>query len=565
VIKKYAINNAMKPLTFFLNILLSVLCFTINVTLLPVEYHNHYPSSQQHYSSSPSCDIHSPKEINRSPHFGLQKLYYNHIVALARYYNSLPTTGNKDIEPSTPIQNTSSANKQPLHDIQKNKLHTNITQQKNDAPTSYSEQHTHENTPESVSVIINNIPKEIVQLKNYIANHQTLPEWQKHTETITKRNDLCENFTESNMQEVIVNYNITHAMRDYSKAYSIDINTINTCNGNKFQQAIHSEFVTIADQAAHIWYCKDTPRPYKKITRTIADFINIGTSLNKAKEYKQSLIVADACWMLLDCVYAAGEGIFEGIYSLADDISHPIRTVQALHESVIVCGHYVGKAIIKVGQLGYCACTDADEFNRQLHYWDNKYQTLCSLLREKREKLTLHDAIKNTASFGVQFYAAPKILRSAERLFSSAQKYIKKLTSQLKNPSEVTKALSTPEGFVIRIANNTEKAIENTHKKIIVAHNTKEFFKTPFGKLFKGKIQRTNREFHGNPIYKVNNDIPGTNIKKGHIFYLDKLHLDHLEIFNRSSRVCGVYNLDGTFNQKKYDAALAKGRRIDMG
>jgi len=274
----------MKPLTFFLNILLSVLCFTINVTLLPVEYHNHYPSSQQHYSSSPSCDIHSPKEINRSPHFGLQKLYYNHIVALARYYNSLPTTGNKDIEPSTPIQNTSSANKQPLHDIQKNKLHTNITQQKNDAPTSYSEQHTHENTPESVSVIINNIPKEIVQLKNYIANHQTLPEWQKHTETITKRNDLCKNFTENDMQEVIV-----------------------------------------------------------------------------------------------------------------------------------------------------------------------------------------------------------------------------------------------------------------------------------------GKIQRTNREFHGNPIYKVNNDIPGTNIKKGHIFYLDKLHLDHLEIFNRSSRVCGVYNLDGTFNQKKYDAALAKGRRIDMG
>jgi len=63
------------------------------------------------------------------------------------------------------------------------------------------------------------------------------------------------------------------------------------------------------------------------------------------------------------------------------------------------------------------------------------------------------------------------------------------------------------------------------------------------------------------PIYEIIEDIPGTTLKTGELFYLDRMHKDHLEIFHGTKyRSQSVYNLDGTLNRLKSKAA--KGRSI---
>jgi len=49
-------------------------------------------------------------------------------------------------------------------------------------------------------------------------------------------------------------------------------------------------------------------------------------------------------------------------------------------------------------------------------------------------------------------------------------------------------------------------------------------------------------------------------LKKGDKLYLDGLHKDHFEVFNKRGKVKDVLNLDGTSNSKKFN--LASGRRL---
>ena len=63
--------------------------------------------------------------------------------------------------------------------------------------------------------------------------------------------------------------------------------------------------------------------------------------------------------------------------------------------------------------------------------------------------------------------------------------------------------------------------------------------------------------------YQVRKDIPGTDLKKGDIFYLDKAEKDHLEVFNKRGKAKMVLDLDGNLHVTKTKAAIAGKRTID--
>jgi hypothetical protein len=92
--------------------------------------------------------------------------------------------------------------------------------------------------------------------------------------------------------------------------------------------------------------------------------------------------------------------------------------------------------------------------------------------------------------------------------------------------------------------------------------NMAEFFELPFGKILAKNSQKTAERFQHSPIYKIIRDIPGTNLKKGHYYYLDRFHNDHMEVFDRAYQCINVYNLDGTNNLMKYNLAKKNGRNI---
>lgn len=58
-------------------------------------------------------------------------------------------------------------------------------------------------------------------------------------------------------------------------------------------------------------------------------------------------------------------------------------------------------------------------------------------------------------------------------------------------------------------------------------------------------MRKTKRQYDGQTIYEVvDKRIPG--LKKGDQLYLDGLHKDHIEVFDKRGRFRKVINLDGS-------------------
>ena len=64
-------------------------------------------------------------------------------------------------------------------------------------------------------------------------------------------------------------------------------------------------------------------------------------------------------------------------------------------------------------------------------------------------------------------------------------------------------------------------------------------------------------------IYEIVDKIPEYGLKKGDMFYLDKCHNDHIEVF-RNNRCINVLNLDGLVNESKALKALGEGRKLKV-
>ncbi|MDK2127027.1 RHS repeat domain-containing protein, partial [Parachitinimonas caeni] len=73
----------------------------------------------------------------------------------------------------------------------------------------------------------------------------------------------------------------------------------------------------------------------------------------------------------------------------------------------------------------------------------------------------------------------------------------------------------------------------------------------------KNSSVRTGKKFQGAEIYKFTDKVKigDTTFRKGDYFYLDNLHKDHYETFSSNNTSKGVFNLDGTLNEKKTKSA----------
>lgn len=92
--------------------------------------------------------------------------------------------------------------------------------------------------------------------------------------------------------------------------------------------------------------------------------------------------------------------------------------------------------------------------------------------------------------------------------------------------------------------------------------NMGAYLKAPgFGSQLGEASQKTTKIERGSVVYKANSDV-GEHIRKGDQFYLDKAHMNHIEVFDSAGRARAVINLDGSLNKAKTDVALSQGRRI---
>jgi toxin YxiD len=89
-------------------------------------------------------------------------------------------------------------------------------------------------------------------------------------------------------------------------------------------------------------------------------------------------------------------------------------------------------------------------------------------------------------------------------------------------------------------------------------NNMSEFFSEGFGKSIKRDLSKTEIIYDGQSIYKVTNKTDNEYMKKGYGVYLDALHKDHLEVFDKQGVVRYVLNLDSGLDADKTEKAIGR-------
>ena len=127
--------------------------------------------------------------------------------------------------------------------------------------------------------------------------------------------------------------------------------------------------------------------------------------------------------------------------------------------------------------------------------------------------------------------------------------------------------LVVPSPSIPNLSGITKKlgqAVEKARHLARSVHDIGEFFSsTRLGKSLKNVSKKTCFRAGDQSIYKVT----GKNkfhLKKGDHYYLDKLHRDHLEVFDAHGKFKKVINLDGTLNKAKTQIGLKKARTINI-
>ncbi|MFI8225071.1 hemagglutinin repeat-containing protein [Pseudomonas sp. NPDC085632] len=108
----------------------------------------------------------------------------------------------------------------------------------------------------------------------------------------------------------------------------------------------------------------------------------------------------------------------------------------------------------------------------------------------------------------------------------------------------------------------SDPASPPTRPQVTKIEKMEDFFNQPgFGGQLADATRKTSKRFQGQTVYQATEKI-APNIKKGDQIYLDNLHKDHLEVFDKFGDVKYVLNLDGSKNNEKTAKALADGRKL---
>jgi|GEM_PF-3202854 len=216
----------------------------------------------------------------------------------------------------------------------------------------------------------------------------------------------------------------------------------------------------------------------------------------------------------------------------------------------------------------------------QIQRFCNKFD-LTQLTAEQRRDLVADVLAGHFVGLGITRIAklmkAAKVIETVKRSTEPARVLAKKLGERLKTftkPVGETIAI-TAEGIPVSIAtgaqetvslqqaaNKASGAAKKAEAAVLRVGNMKEFFQTKFGQELKKICTHTSRQYKDATIYKVTGKIKHPMLEAGDLFYLDKVHLDHIEVFSHKGRAKGVLNLDGTVNAAKTEIALAQGRTI---
>ena len=285
--------------------------------------------------------------------------------------------------------------------------------------------------------------------------------------------------------------------------------------------------------------------------RGITKFVHNLNPITQASNMGDLVILAGTC--VKNVALAAAEEIRDPIGSCKKDFFLAVEACEALvHGAKFAVDLVIGHKYLP-----------PEEYKQRT----DRFKNACGAIINAENAVDLVAQVSADFVWGKGFASVSIYLREIDAM-SKLGNYAGKVANRIKQAIENSPAAATAEGLALKMSKNLKKASEKIKNSatvqtiIIKVANMKEFFALPFGQVLFPHSFKTSHQYQNFSIYKLTNDIPGTNLKEGFFYYLDSLHRDHLEVFNKKLKVVGVYNLDGTFNQTKFEAARQAGRNI---
>ena len=160
------------------------------------------------------------------------------------------------------------------------------------------------------------------------------------------------------------------------------------------------------------------------------------------------------------------------------------------------------------------------------------------------------------SKFKKVFNPSFNIVSSARKLGKTTKEALSKFVSDIKLiAGNQVGAVGSGVDDLVRAAGKSTKPVENMS----------EFFSGNFGSVLKNSSSKISRSIQGQSVFKVSDKIPGfKKLRRGDHFYLDGMHKNHLEVFDKKGNIRRVLNLDGTINIEKTASTIKEGRRIKL-
>lgn len=338
------------------------------------------------------------------------------------------------------------------------------------------------------------------------------------------------------------------------------------CSGDQFQQAIHQECIGILEKLA----LPNQDILVKEYMNSMLHLVDAARESNQSNSPIEAMSLTNVCWSILDCIKAAGEGIIEGTISTV--VNHPIEATLCICAPQYLLAYHVGKIAYAYLDIKIACLMDQEAGAQKLVDYMQPFISCVDAISEG--DITLRGSVKLAATVATQVVVQGKVQAGFKIFYETTKKRAK---NYLKNNPAATaqQYLATADGRILQAAGGpgkntlnlrdvrgkgTKNSGINTEKSVLTFKNMQEFFESKFGMELKRASDPTSRQWDGQTIFKLNRKLNKYGLKKGDQFYLDAVHKDHLEVFNKRGKFKTVLNLDGTENILKREAA--KNRKI---
>jgi len=158
-----------------------------------------------------------------------------------------------------------------------------------------------------------------------------------------------------------------------------------TLDGSAIQHCLQQELMSILERTAQARYAQIQNQSMKLFTDTVGAMTHVATEYNQTGDVRKTMLLADFCWAVLDVSMGIGEGMIDGVSSVAHMIAHPLDTVTNTAHGVATAAHCTDKVLYEICGITKDCLVD---FDVGMDRVNRAYANIAAIAKQLNTKLT---------------------------------------------------------------------------------------------------------------------------------------------------------------------------------